>query len=158
MVLVYFALYWLCCRYPWIYINTLRPGQNCRHFANDIYKCIFLNKNVWISLKFSLKFVPKFRITILFQHWFREWIGADQVVNHYLNQWWIVCWHTHASLVLNESIMYPYPSGCLHWSWDSRTPGTEVIAENMQPNTPKRVPRELIYRLFGVNSSWPSDV
>ena len=25
----------------------------------DIFKCIFLNENVWISIKISLKFVPK---------------------------------------------------------------------------------------------------
>ena len=37
------------------YINTLRPRQNGRHFANDIFKYIFLNENVWISLKISLK-------------------------------------------------------------------------------------------------------
>ena len=43
-------------------LNTLRPRQNCRHFADDIFKCIFLNENVWISLKISLKFVPKGRI------------------------------------------------------------------------------------------------
>ena len=40
-------------------INTLRPRQNERHFAYDIFKCIFLNENVWISIKISLKFVPK---------------------------------------------------------------------------------------------------
>ena len=39
--------------------NTLRPRQNGRHFADDIFKCIFLNGNVRISIKFSLKFVPK---------------------------------------------------------------------------------------------------
>ena len=39
-------------------INTLRPGQNGRHFA-DILKYIFLNETVWISIKMSLKFVPK---------------------------------------------------------------------------------------------------
>ena len=27
--------------------------QNCRHFADDIFKCIFLNENVRISLKDS---------------------------------------------------------------------------------------------------------
>ena len=27
-------------------INTLRPRQNCRHFPDDIFKCIFLNENV----------------------------------------------------------------------------------------------------------------
>ena len=40
-------------------INTLRPRQNRRHIADDIFKCIFLNENAWISLKISLKFVPK---------------------------------------------------------------------------------------------------
>ena len=40
-------------------INTLRLRQNGRHFADDVFKCIFLNENVWISLKISLKFVPK---------------------------------------------------------------------------------------------------
>ena len=27
--------------------------------ADDIFKCIFLNENVWILIKISLKFVPK---------------------------------------------------------------------------------------------------
>ena len=37
--------------------NTLR--QDGRHFPDDIFKCIFLNENVWISIRISLKFVPK---------------------------------------------------------------------------------------------------
>ena len=41
------------------HLNTLRPRQNGRHFADDIFKCIFLNENVWVPLKISLKFVPK---------------------------------------------------------------------------------------------------
>ena len=40
-------------------VNTLRPRQNGRHFADDIFKRIFFNENVWISIKISLKFVPK---------------------------------------------------------------------------------------------------
>ena len=40
-------------------INTLRPRQNGRHFVDDIFKYIFLNENVWIPIKMSLKFVPK---------------------------------------------------------------------------------------------------
>ena len=43
-------------------VNSLRPRQNWRYFADDIFKCIFLNENAWISLKISLKFVPKVRI------------------------------------------------------------------------------------------------
>ena len=41
------------------HFNTLRPRQNGRHFADDIFKCIFLNENVWISIGISLKFVPR---------------------------------------------------------------------------------------------------
>ena len=40
-------------------LNTLRPRQNGHHFADDIFNCIFLNENVWILIKISLKFVPK---------------------------------------------------------------------------------------------------
>ena len=44
---------------PSSWLNTLRPRQNGRHFPDDIFKWIFLNENVWISTKISLKFVPK---------------------------------------------------------------------------------------------------
>ena len=40
-------------------VNTLRPTQHGCHFAADIFKCIFLNENVLISIKISLKFVSK---------------------------------------------------------------------------------------------------
>ena len=40
-------------------VNTLRPRQNGTHLADNIFKCIFLNENVWIWIKISLKFVPK---------------------------------------------------------------------------------------------------
>ena len=39
--------------------NSLRLRQNGRHFADDIFNCIFSNENVWIPIKISLKFVPK---------------------------------------------------------------------------------------------------
>ena len=39
--------------------NTLRPRRNEQHFADDIFKRIFFNENVWISIKVSLKFVCK---------------------------------------------------------------------------------------------------
>ena len=40
-------------------LNSLRPRQNGRLFADDIFKCIFLNESVRISITISLKFVPK---------------------------------------------------------------------------------------------------
>ena len=39
--------------------NTFRPRQNGRHFADDIFKHIFMNENIWIPIKISLKFLPK---------------------------------------------------------------------------------------------------
>ena len=42
--------------------NTLRPRQNGHHFVDDTFKRIFLNENVGISLRISLKFVPMVRI------------------------------------------------------------------------------------------------
>ena len=40
-------------------VNTMRPRRNEQHFADDIFKRIFFNENVWISINISLKFVPK---------------------------------------------------------------------------------------------------
>ena len=40
-------------------INTLRPRKIWRHFANDIFICIFLNGTVWIPIEIALKFVSK---------------------------------------------------------------------------------------------------
>ena len=44
-------------------VNTLRPRHNGRHFADDIFKCIFLNENISIAIKISLRFVPKVPIS-----------------------------------------------------------------------------------------------
>ena len=41
------------------WVNTLRPRRSRRHFADDIFKCILLNENVSISIKISLKCIPK---------------------------------------------------------------------------------------------------
>ena len=40
------------------WVNSLRPRQNGRLFADDTFKRIFLKKNIRISTKNSLKFVP----------------------------------------------------------------------------------------------------
>ena len=40
-------------------LNTLRMRQDGCHFVDDIFKCIFVNENIWISLKISLRSVPK---------------------------------------------------------------------------------------------------
>ena len=40
-------------------VNTLKPRQNGCHIPVDIFKGIFMNKNIWICIDSSLKFVPK---------------------------------------------------------------------------------------------------
>ena len=39
--------------------NTLKLRQNGWHFSDNIFKHIFFDENVWISLKISLGFVPR---------------------------------------------------------------------------------------------------
>ena len=43
-------------RFP---LNSSPPGQNGRHFADDIFRCIFVNEKLCILIRISLKFVPK---------------------------------------------------------------------------------------------------
>ena len=81
--------------------NTLRPRQNGRHFPDNIFKWIFLNENVWISINISLKFVPMGPINniptlVQLMAWRRPG------VSHYLNQWWLDYRRIYASLGLNE--------------------------------------------------------
>ena len=40
-------------------LTHLPPGQNGRHFADDIFRCIFVKEKFCIMIKISLKFVPK---------------------------------------------------------------------------------------------------
>ena len=40
-------------------VNASRPTRSGHHFGDDAIKCIFLNENISISIKISLKFVPK---------------------------------------------------------------------------------------------------
>ena len=49
--------------------NTLRPRQNGRHFADDVFKCIFLNGNLWILILIKSLFL-RVKLSIS-QHWFR---------------------------------------------------------------------------------------
>ena len=81
--------------------NTLRPRQNGCHLADAIFKGIFVNENVWIPNKISLKFVPKGSINnnpALVQ--VIAW--TVQATSHYLNQWWLDYRRIYASCGLNE--------------------------------------------------------
>ena len=41
------------------WVNILRTRQNGCHFADDTFNRIFVNDNIWILIKISLKCIPK---------------------------------------------------------------------------------------------------
>ena len=40
-------------------VNSSPPGQNGHHFADNIFRCIFVNEKSCIFIEISFKFVPK---------------------------------------------------------------------------------------------------
>ena len=58
-VIIFFSNFWNGNGGRLHFFNTLRPRQNGRHFADDIFNCISLNENIHILIKISLKFVHK---------------------------------------------------------------------------------------------------
>ena len=68
-------------------IITLR--QNGRDFPDDIFKCIFVNENVGIPIKISLKFVPRGPINNI-PALVQKMAGADKAIADCLTQWWLV--------------------------------------------------------------------
>ena len=82
-------------------VNTLRLRQNGRHFPGDIFKWIFLNETVWISIKISQKFVPdgpikKIPALVQIMAWCRT---GDRPSSERMM---VVYWRIYAFLGLNE--------------------------------------------------------
>ena len=81
--------------------NTFRPRQNGRHFADGIFKHIFLNGNARISSQCSLKFVPKGPIN-----------NIPTLVQ-------IMVWRSSGDKLLSEPMMVRLPTHIcgtrLHW-------------------------------------------
>ena len=50
-------------------------------------RCIFVNEKFCILIEISVKVFLRVQLTIT-QHWFRWWLGTDQVTCHYLNKCW----------------------------------------------------------------------
>ena len=89
-----------CIRKYLIIVNTWRPRQNGRRFAEDTFKRIFINENVRIFIKISLKFVSKGRINnnpalVQIMAWRRS---GDKPLSEPM----IVYWCIYVSLCLNE--------------------------------------------------------
>ena len=120
------------------YISTLRPRQNGRHFPDDIFKFVFLNENVWISHKISLKSVLMVRINnipalVQIMAWRRPgdkplsepmmvrlpthiWVTRPQWVNTFSSGWlpwyWngnVIIWTKFSPLASLEVIIWQLP-------------------------------------------------
>ena len=106
------GLHWL-----WLddcHVNTLRPRQGGRHIPEDIFKYIFFNENVQISIKISLKFVlkgPTNNIPALVQiiAWRRQ--GDEPLSGPVMVSLLTHVWVTRPQWVNGFS------SGLLHWHW-----------------------------------------
>ena len=61
--------------------------------ADDIFKCILLDKYVWISIENSLKFVPKGQIKIYY-HWFVAWSASSSSRELWLLVWFLMTYLT----------------------------------------------------------------
>ena len=99
-------------------INTLRLRQNGRHFADDCFKYIFMNENICISIKSSLKFVPKGPIN-----------NIPALVQ-------IMAWHQPGDKPLFEPMMATIPTHiCITQShWVNGRVHVELWLEHMHPS------------------------
>ena len=84
-----------------VIFNTSRPRRTGRHFPDDIFKCIFVTENFWISITISLKFVPKGPINnsptlVQIMAWRRP--GAKPFSEPMMVDYWRI----YASLGLND--------------------------------------------------------
>ena len=78
------------------HFNSMKPRQNGRHFPEVIFKWIFLNENVRISIKTSRKSVLTDQVNNI------SALVQIMAWRHYLNQWCLIYWRIYASLGLNE--------------------------------------------------------
>ena len=77
---------------------TLKPySKSLTHWDRDkmaaISQTTFSNGFSWMKMyEFRLTFHWSWFLGVqltIFEHWFRQWLGADQASSHYLNHWWL---------------------------------------------------------------------
>ena len=82
-------------------LNALRPTQNGHHVADNIVKCVYVDENVWISIKkhhWSLFLRVQFTINQLH---FGSWLGTEHQVIAWTNDG-LAYWIIYASFTFNE--------------------------------------------------------
>ena len=111
--------------------NTLRPRQNGRHFADDIFKCIFVNENVWIPIKISLKFSP------------------NGPINNILALVQIMAWRRAGDKPLSEPMMVSLPTHiCVTRPQRVKVELVESAYVDLNQMIPFYITRSRIYRIY----------
>ena len=91
----------------WGQMNTPREGGLNREKMDAISQTTLSNAFTWMTiLEFRLEFHWNLFLRVqftIFQHWFRQWLGADQATRHYLNQWLFNYRRIYTSLGLTRS-------------------------------------------------------
>ena len=99
-----------------VVVNTLRPKQNGRHFADDIFRCIFFNDTGCISIDISLNVVPKGQINnivvlvVVVVSWhIRVWVS--RLTSHYISALvQIMAWRRPGDKPWSEPVMVSLPT------------------------------------------------
>ena len=84
--------------FPFVHMISDIQSIEFKHIETETKWPPFCRQHFWMYLlewkcmnfDYNLTEVRTFlgvELTI-FQHWFRKWLGANQVTTHYLNQWW----------------------------------------------------------------------
>ena len=92
--------------------NTLKPRQNGRRLADDIFERIFLNENIWILINISLNVVPKSQINnfptlVKIMAWRRT---GDKPLSEPM----LIILLTHICVTRPQWVIYPYICSCNH--------------------------------------------
>ena len=139
--------------------------QNLTHWGWDKFATIsqMSFSNAFSGMK-MYKFCVRFHWSLLlrfelmiFQYWFRWWLGVDQVTSHYLNQWWLVYWCMYASPSFNE-LTASYPP--LFWAVRNDLEATIIIASTMNIAHSGHLEMNrfvIVFTGLKFNSLWPSD-
>ena len=101
-----------------------RKAAALTHWGRDkmasISQTTLSNVFSWMKmLEFLLKFHRSLFLRVqltIFQHWFMQWLGTDQVTSHYMNQWWLDYRCIYALLGLNELNRSHIKIMCITWS------------------------------------------
>ena len=89
----------------WAKCYLISPGQNCRHFVDDIFRCIFVNESFIFWLKFHWILFPRVQLTIT-QHCFDNGLALNMQQAIIQTNTYHIHWFIYAALGGDVSMSY----------------------------------------------------